>query len=68
MEKFHHGDRVSIKPGTFHNPRRGVGPQDEPLLAVFERYMAGDEYAIVVVDFGEGLTDIRVKVEDLSRE
>lgn len=59
---FESGQKVQVKPGTFHNPRFW----ERTLHATFISYMPGREYAILLVKpTYDDRYNIRVKVEDL---
>lgn len=57
---FESGQRVYIKPWTFHNLN------DEPKEATFISYMAGREYAVLMVNPERFSYNIRARVEDLT--
>lgn len=58
---FESGQKVFIRPGTFHN----TWTNDKPKEATFVSYMAGRKYAILTVRDSETY-NIRVNVEDLD--
>jgi len=60
---FESGQKVYIKPGTFHHP----WSDSDALEATFVSYMAGREYAILLVRNPDPY-NIRVNVEDLIDE
>ncbi len=57
---FESGQRVRVRPGTFHNPDY----RNRTLEATFISYMAGREYAVLLVRNPDPY-NIRVRVEDL---
>lgn len=58
---FESGQRVYVKAGSFHNP----WSDSDGLEATFVSYMAGREYAILLVRNPDPY-NIRVRVEDLT--
>jgi uncharacterized protein (DUF2141 family) len=58
---FEAGEKVHIKPLTFHNVT------DEPKEAKFYSYMAGRKYAVLLIWDFDGPRNIRINVEDLEK-
>lgn len=64
MNEFKPGDQVLIKYGTFHNPDIGGFWEQRDKPASFVSYMAGRQYAVLLITEPE-YYNVRVNIEDI---
>lgn len=65
--KLEKGQIVSIKYGTYHNPKRDFDREPHVRRGAFERMSAGDEFAVVRVNYLPWpFTHLHVPLEDID--